>query len=60
VVDSLGDLAAACPDDKRFREFVYSLLSRCSRACVSALVTFESPELYGHTRLAGCRTCPPT
>ena len=52
VIDSLGDLAAACPDDKRFREFIYSLLNHCSRAGISAIVTFESPELYGHTRLS--------
>jgi circadian clock protein KaiC len=52
VIDSLGDLAAACDDEKRFREFVYSVLSRCSRAGISTLVTFETPELYGHTRLS--------
>jgi circadian clock protein KaiC len=52
VIDSLGDLAAACPDDKRFREFIYSLLSHCSRAGISALVTYESPELYGHTTMS--------
>jgi hypothetical protein len=46
VVDSLGDLAAACPDDKRFREFIYSLLNHCSRAGISALVTFETPWPY--------------
>lgn len=52
VIDSLGDLAAACPDEKRFREFVYALLNHCSRAGISVLLTFESAELYGHTRLA--------
>lgn len=52
VIDSLGDLAAACDDDKRFREFVHSCLSRCSHAGVSVIVTFETPELYGQTRLS--------
>ena len=52
VIDSLGDLAVACPDDKRFREFIYPLLNDCSRAGISAILTFESPELYGHTRLS--------
>ncbi|WP_433290821.1 RAD55 family ATPase [Actinoplanes sp. CA-030573] len=52
VIDSLGDLAAACPDEKRFREFVYALLNHCSRAGISVLLTFESAELYGHTTLS--------
>ncbi|GAA4605706.1 circadian clock protein KaiC [Actinoplanes octamycinicus] len=52
VIDSLGDLAAACPDEKRFREFVYALLNHCSRAGISVLLTFESAELYGHTSLS--------
>ena len=59
VIDSLGDLAAACPDDKRFREFIYSLLNHCSRAGISAIVTFESPELYGHTTTVRARSVPP-
>lgn len=52
VVDSLGDLAVACDDDKRFREFIYSLLSRCSRAGISTIATFETPDLYGLKRLS--------
>ncbi|GGQ73242.1 ATPase domain-containing protein [Couchioplanes azureus] len=52
VIDSLGDLAAACPDDKRFREFIYSMLDRCSREGISVLLTFETPELYGQTALS--------
>ena len=52
VVDSLGDLAAACDDEKRFREFLYSLLSRCSRAGISTIATFETPDLYGQTTLS--------
>ncbi|MFC4912014.1 RAD55 family ATPase [Actinomadura gamaensis] len=52
VIDSLGDLAAACPDEKRFREFVYTLLNHCSRAGISVLLTYESAELYGHTTLS--------
>ncbi|OJF14235.1 ATPase domain-containing protein [Couchioplanes caeruleus] len=52
VIDSLGDLAAACPDQKRFREFVYSMLNHCSREGISVLLTFETPELYGQTALS--------
>ncbi len=35
VIDSLGDLAFAAPDHVRFREYVYSLVQRCSRRGVS-------------------------
>ncbi|MEV6595760.1 ATPase domain-containing protein [Actinoplanes sp. NPDC051346] len=52
VIDSLGDLAAACPDEKRFREFIYSMLNHCSREGVSVLLTFETRELYGQTALS--------
>src|SRR5215211_644246 len=36
----------------RFREFVYSLVQRCSRSGVSLLFTFESVELFQVTRLS--------
>lgn len=51
LVDSLGDLQFASPDLARFREYVYSLLHRCSRRGVSVMMTYEIPELYGITRL---------
>ena len=31
VIDSLGDSKVASTDETRFREYVYSLLQRCSR-----------------------------
>jgi circadian clock protein KaiC len=52
LVDSLGDLQAASPDSTRFREYVYSLLHRCSRDGVSVMMTYEIPELYGVTKLS--------
>lgn len=51
LVDSLGDLRSASPDEQRFREYVYSMLHRCSRMGVSVMLTHEIPELYGMTRL---------
>lgn len=51
LIDSLGDLRAAAPDISRFREYVYSLLQRCSRRGVGVMMTFEVPELFGLTRL---------
>lgn len=52
VIDSLGDLSAISPDPVRFREYVYSLIQRCSRRGVSVLMTQEVPELFGVTRLS--------
>lgn len=51
VIDSLSDLQVAASDDKGFREYVYSLLHRCSRRGISVLMTYEVPDLYGVTRL---------
>jgi circadian clock protein KaiC len=52
VIDSLGDLRAACSDELRFREYIYSLLQRCARKNISVLMTQEVPELFGLTRLS--------
>jgi circadian clock protein KaiC len=52
AIDSLGDLSAACRDELRFREYIYSLLQRCARANISVMMTQEVPELFGVTRLS--------
>jgi circadian clock protein KaiC len=52
LIDSLGDLRAASPDEIRFREYIYSLLQRAQRAGVSVMMTQEVPELFGTTRLS--------
>ena len=52
MIDSLGDLKAAAGDDIRFREYIYSLLQRLSRASVSVLMTQEVPQLFGVTHLS--------
>lgn len=51
LIDSLGDLRAASPDPTRLREYVYSLLHRCSRLGVSVMMTYEIPDLHDATRL---------
>jgi circadian clock protein KaiC len=51
LIDSFGDLQAASIDPTRFREYVYSLVHRCSRRGVSLMMTYEIPELFGLTRL---------
>jgi circadian clock protein KaiC len=52
AIDSLGDLRAACADELRFREYIYSLLQRCARANVSVIMTQEVPDLFGVSRLS--------
>jgi len=52
LIDSLVDLALAAGDDRRFREWMYSLTQRCSRAGVSLLMTMEIPELFSVTRVS--------
>jgi circadian clock protein KaiC len=52
VIDSLGDLRAVCPDELRFREYMYSLLQRCALRNVSVMMTQEVAELFGVTRLS--------
>jgi circadian clock protein KaiC len=52
LIDSLGDLEIASADRMRFREFVYSLIQRCTRAGVSVMFTMELPELFRAQRLS--------
>jgi circadian clock protein KaiC len=52
LIDSLGDLQWASPDETRFREYAYSLLNRCSRTGVSVMMTYEIPQLFGVTQLS--------
>lgn len=52
VIDSLGDLALAAGEEARFREYMYSVLQRCSRRGVTLLMTLEIPQLFGVERLS--------
>ena len=52
VIDSLGDLIMAAGDELGFREYIYSLLQRCSRANISLMFTLEIPELFTVSRLS--------
>ncbi len=52
VVDSLGDLLIASPDQVRFRELLHSLLQRCARQGVSLMFTLEVAELFDATRIS--------
>jgi circadian clock protein KaiC len=52
VIDSLGDLRAGAADDLRFREYIYSLLQRCSRQGVSVMLTQEMLRLFGVSQVS--------
>ena len=52
MIDSLGDLRATASDETGFREYMYSLLQRCSRQGISVMTTQEVGELFGVTRLS--------
>ena len=52
LIDSLTDLLLAAGDEIRFREYMYSLIQRCSRAGVSLFMTSELPDLFAVTRLS--------
>jgi circadian clock protein KaiC len=52
LIDSLTDLAIAAGDQRRFREWMYSLTGRLSRAGVSVLMTLEVPELFELARVS--------
>jgi len=52
LIDSLVELQFAAGDSVRFREFMYSLTQRCSRAGVSLFTTSEAPDLFNVSRLS--------
>ncbi|MBO0777154.1 MAG: hypothetical protein J2P34_12665, partial [Actinobacteria bacterium] len=58
LIDSLADLRLSAGDELRFREFIYSLVQRFSRQGVSVMMTFETPELFGATRLSESAVSP--
>jgi circadian clock protein KaiC len=52
LIETLGDLAFAAGDETRHREYLYSLVQRCSRHNVSLLMTLALPDLFQIGRLA--------
>jgi circadian clock protein KaiC len=45
-IDSLGDLRRAAVDELRFREYLYSLLQRCTNQQISVMMSQEIPGLF--------------
>jgi circadian clock protein KaiC len=58
LIDSLSNIEVVSPDQVRFREYVYSLIRRCSRTGVSLLMTTELPDLFQVTRLSDSGISP--
>ena len=52
VIDSLPDLEIAAGDPIRFREWVFSLIQRLTRARISLLMVLEIPELFELRRIS--------
>lgn len=52
LIDGLTDLEFATVDPVRYREYLYSLVQRCSRQGMTLLMTSESPELFEIGRLS--------
>ncbi|HZE04711.1 MAG TPA: ATPase domain-containing protein, partial [Solirubrobacteraceae bacterium] len=50
-IDSLGDLRRAAVDELRFREYLYSLLQRCTKQQISMLLSQETPGPFGADHL---------
>ena len=51
-IDSLGDLRRAAVDELRFREYLYSLLQRSTKQQISIMMSYETPALFGISRLS--------
>ncbi len=52
MIDSLADLMLGTGDPQRFREWMYSLIQRCTRMGVSLMMTMEVPELFELRRVS--------
>jgi circadian clock protein KaiC len=52
LIDSLQDLRRAAIDELRFREYLYSLLQRCTNQQVSLMMTLETPGLFGTSTIS--------
>lgn len=52
LIDSLTDVLFASGDEIGFREYMYSLIQRCSRTGISLFMTSELPDLFAVNRLS--------
>jgi circadian clock protein KaiC len=52
VIDSLPDLMTTAGDPVRFREWMFSLVQRCTRRGISLMMIVEVPELFELRRIS--------
>ena len=52
VIDSLPDLLSTAGDPVRFREWMFSLVQRCTRQGISLMMVVEVPELFQLRRVS--------
>ena len=52
VIDSLVDVMEAAADRVRFREWMFSLVQRCTRAGIGLMMIMEVPELFQLRRIS--------
>lgn len=52
VIDSLADLMSAARERTRFREWMYSLIQRCTRGGISLMAIIEVPDLFQLQRIS--------
>jgi circadian clock protein KaiC len=52
VIDSLPDLMTTAGDPIRFREWMFSLVQRCTRRGISLMMIVEVPELFELRRIS--------
>jgi circadian clock protein KaiC len=52
VIDSLPDLMTTAGDPVRFREWMFSLVQRCTRRGISLMMVVEVPELFELPRIS--------
>lgn len=52
VIDSLPDLMTTAADPVRFREWMFSLVQRCTRRGISLMMIVEVPELFELRRIS--------
>ena len=52
VIDSLPDVMTTAADPVRFREWMFSLVQRCTRRGISLMMIVEVPELFELRRIS--------
>lgn len=52
VIDALGDLAGACGDPARFRNYLYAVVQHCAVENIACVLTLETANLLSTDRIS--------